>query len=396
MGMDSLAGIDTAEKRINDIAMTGWSYSHDREMQRSQAEYNKQIAQEVNSHMAQLQREARINGPSDLVAGLRMAGLNPALASGDSFASTSSGGGSGVGAPSSAPSRESTSMGKLALDALRYQNSERGLMDAQSRKMNADAESVEIDNKNKKDANLAAQKLLDEHLNFWIVDKDTPASVKTWAQLLLDSGSLSTGTLDAMSKAFDNLPKLTESQAKELRNKLETAFSGAQLQKFSDTTDPESQAIRDSIARLPGEQAQEIQLSNEKLRADTALLVLMASTEKVKPELLQKQRELVEEQIKHVGELIKSTHNENLTQLWNDGEYQKAIIGEVNKFLPYILNAGLLGIVMGKGRVGALGTGSPAKTPDVPKNETIHEQWRYNKNGQPTSYKRTHMSGLAE
>lgn len=384
MGMDSLAGIDTAEKRINDIAMTGWSYSHDREMQRSQADYNKQIAKEVNSHMAQLQREARINGPSDLVAGLRMAGLNPALASGDSFASTSSGGGAGVAAPSAGASRESTSMGRLALDALRYQISERGLMDAQSRKMNADAESVEIDNKNKKDANLAAQKLLDEHLNFWIVDKDTPASVKTWAQLLLDSGNLSTGTLDAMSKAFDNLPKLTESQAKELRNKLETAFSQAQFTKFTEST-PESQAIRDAVASLPGEQAKNIELSNQKLRADTALLVLMASTEKVKPELLEEQKKLVSEQIKHVGELVKSVHNDNLTDLWENGEYQKAVIGEVNKFLPYILDAGLLGLVLGRGKAGAAGSGSSA--PHY--NNTTNYNY-----GNTTNYKQTNMQNL--
>lgn len=385
MAMENLAGLDTAEKRLNDIAMTGWSYSHDREMQRDQADYNKQIAKEVNSHMARLQREARIYGPSDLVAGMKMAGLNPALASGDSFASTSSGGAAGVAAPSSGASRESTSMGKLALDFARYQYSERGLMDAQARKLNADAEGAEIENSNKKDANNAAKQLLNEHLNFWIVDKDTPASVKTWAQLLLDSGHLSTGTIDAMSKAFDNLPKLTESQAKEIRNKLETAFSGAQLLKFSDMTDPESKAIRESIARLPGEQAKEIQLANEKLRADTSLLMLMASTEKVKPELLKQQTDLVEAQIKHVGELINSTHNENLTQLWADGEYQKAIIGEVNKFLPYILNAGLLGVVMGKaGRSGAAASG-PA--------QHYHNTTNYNY-GNSTTYKQTNMQNL--
>lgn len=379
--MEALAGLDTVEKRLNDIAMTGWQYSHDREMQDRQADYNKEIAKDVNSHMARLSREARISGPSDLVAGLKMAGLNPALADGSSFASTSSGGGAGVAAPSSSAGRESSSMGKLALEATRYQESERALMDAQRRNLEAQARSTEIDNSNKNDANVVAKNLLNEHLNFWIVDKDTPASVKTWAQLLLDSGNLSTGTIDAMSKAFDNLPKLTESQAKELRNKLETAFSGSQYQKFTDSTDPESKAIRDSIARLPGEQAKQLELSNEKLRADTALLVLMAATENVKPELLRKQKELVEEQIKHVGELINSTHNENLTQLWTDGEYQKAIIGEVNKFLPYIFNAGLLGVIMGKG--GKAGSGAPA--------QHYHNTTNYNYG---TTYKQTNMQNL--
>ena len=121
MDMEALAG--GLGDKIWDAAMTQAEYTHDKSMQKRSAELNVQVANQANDHMARLQRQARINGAMDMVQGMRQAGLNPVMADGGSFASTSSGGAAGVGAPST-PASRGGEMGRLALEASRYSNSE--------------------------------------------------------------------------------------------------------------------------------------------------------------------------------------------------------------------------------------------------------------------------------
>lgn len=126
-----------AHDDVKDVAMTAWQHKHDEEMQERQFGYNKAL----NSQMAGLARDARQMSASDQVVGLRAAGLNPALAQGGQFGSVSSGG--SVGAPSSGGSvSPHGSLGNLALESIKYAQSERDLMASQATKNRAEAEAA--------------------------------------------------------------------------------------------------------------------------------------------------------------------------------------------------------------------------------------------------------------
>lgn len=352
MGMDSLAGIDTAEKRINDIAMTGWSYSHDREMQRSQADYNKQIAKEVNSHMAQLQREARLSGPSDLVAGLRMAGLNPALASGDTFASTSSGGGSGVGAPSSAPSRESSSMGKLAIEAIKYQDAERDLMRAQAENLRADAaekksripgnnfvpeniqSNTELNKSNAafnaaKERNLEAQNRLldsqsrlfnDDYVQRVKADKSIESMAKTYSELVandpkatpFDKGIAQTlsevsgrGAVDGLDKFIDLYGKNSDTLARGIYNKLVSEVMSGQLN---------DKKVLEALRKMP-------ETERNNLLAQSAQLAAVTELAKSQKNLTDEEKKKVTQQIELIKAQTKATYHGDVAAMFNAGDW---------------------------------------------------------------------------
>lgn len=389
MEMEALAG--GLGDKIWDAAMTQAEYDHDKSMQKRSAELNVQVANQANDHMARLQRQARINGAMDMVQGMRQAGLNPAIADGGSFASTSSGGASGVGAPSSPASRGSD-MGRLALEASKYSNSERDLMAAQAQKLREEATSTRLKNENTAGANKVSETMLRSELEH-IQSSSSPSSAQhVWSSALLKVGNLNQGALDAYVRVLDSVPMMSESIAREMAAKLAAKFDSLQFYATEGDT-PDAKRYRELIASLPGEQARQIRETTDNIRANTLLLISeMGRTDK-QVELIDKQKELIDKQMKELDTIIRSTHHSDLVSMWEDGEYMSFALGTALDLAPRLMPSVINTIAAGRF---AKGVSRNGKSASKPTSETLHEQWRYNKNGQPTSYKKTRMSGLAE
>ena len=180
--MESLAAsaIDEGHADAKDWVKTSWAHEHDIRMQNRQAHWQYGL----NTQMAQLSAEARRSSASDMVEGLKRAGLSPALASGAQFGNVSSGG--SVGAPSTSPAPSVTSgMGKLALEDVKYKTSERELMQAQAESLRQDALSKKIDNTNKLDANDASNKVSRDYFTNIANSPNSSGEEKAFANAML-------------------------------------------------------------------------------------------------------------------------------------------------------------------------------------------------------------------
>lgn len=336
------SAIDEGHADTKDFLKTKWQYAHDRNMQMKQAYYQRGL----NTQMSQLSAEARRSSASDMVEGLKRAGLSPALASGTQFGSVSSGG--SVGAPSSSPAPSSTSgMGKLALEDMKYKQSERDLMAAQARNLNADAQNKEIDASNKVDANNASSSMLKDHFQAVLDNPNTSGEEKAFARAMLNGSKLSVGALDAYNKVLDAYPK----QAEKLRDKLKAQVEG-QIS-FTQLMDKEFPNI---VAQLPKKEVEQIDAQTKKLASEIALLDVESRRKNADIELIEKQKSLIDAQIRQIGQMIKATHNKDFIDLWDSGQYMGAVTTYTQNLLPSIMQG--VGILLGARTL--KGGGNPA------------------------------------
>lgn len=393
MAMESamFQAANDAHDDAKDVAMTAWQHKHDEEMQERQFDMN----QRLNSQMAGLARQARQESALDQVVGLRAAGLNPALAQGGSFGSVSSGG--SVSAPSSgSSSTPHGNLGGLALESIRYAESERNLMAAQARKLNADAVNTEIENSNRQGENFVSEQVLRSELEHIQSNSPEYSSEFMWSSALLKAEHFNAGHLRGFMAAMDAVPKVTEANYLEVANKLAKMYSDVKLTALQGDNE-QARRRRDLLANVDAEQARQIRETTDNIAANTMLLVAeMARTDK-NVELIDKQKAYIDKQMELLGTQIRATHHSDLIAMYEDGEYMNTALGFAFQVAPGMIQGATTAGTFGLAQRFANGAKRSAKSvPQVPQNETVHEQWRYNKNGQPTSYKRSRMSGLSE
>lgn len=383
MDMEALAG--GLGDKIWDAAMTQAEYDHDKSMQRRSAEFNVQVANQANDHMARLQRQARINGAMDMVQGMRQAGLNPAMADGGSFASTSSGGASGVGAPSSPASRGSE-LGRLAIEASKYSNSERDLMAAQAQKLREEATATRLSNENRSGANAVSEAMLRSELEHIQSSSPEYSPQFMWSSALLKVGNLNQGALDAYVQALDSVPKMSEAMARDISAKLSERFD--QLQFYAtEGDDPAAKRYRELIASLPAEQAQQIRELTDNIRSNTLLLVAeMGRTDK-QVELIDKQKDLIDKQMAQLNALIRSTHHSDLVSMWEDGEYMSFALGTALELAPSLMPATINTLAAGRFAKGM------RKGQEEPKYRRSREDYMYDLDGKLST--KTRMETLS-
>lgn len=373
-----------AHDDVKDIGGTVLQWQHDKAMQRQSVKGSAYL----NDQMARLSRDARQTSAMDMVTGLRAAGLNPALAQGGSFGSVSSGGSAPAPSTSAAPAPRGQ-MGQLALESLKYSESERELMAAQTENINAEAESKRLDNANKQGANRVSAEVLRTELENVKANSSEYSSDFMWASAVLRSGELNSGSLSAFVNVMDAVPRITAANYEIVANKLAQMYSDIKYGALSGDSE-QAKRTRQLLGQVDYEQARQIRETTDNIVAQTALLVSEMSKNDKNEELMEKQKELIDKQIEQLGVLIRATHHKDLVAMYEDGEYLSASLGLGLQMLPALAEGGFVAWLT------RLGRGHGSKTPAVPTSETYHEQWRYNKNGQPTSYKRTRMSGLAE
>lgn len=354
--MEALAAsaLDEGHADTKDFIKTKWQYDHDKEMQRKQFDYQ----QGLNTQMSRLSAEARRSSASDMVEGLKRAGLSPALASGAQFGSVSSGG--SVSAPSSAPAPSSSSgMGKLALEDMKYKQSERALMEAQRRKLDAEAQGTELSNANQEGANQVSESILRTELEDMQANNPEYSSKFRWASALLKNPNFNQGSLDAFSKAMEAIPKPSKADSDMVANKLTQTIDELQLFNLQGD-DPKAKQARELIASLPSEQARQVRETTDNIAANTLLLVAeMGKTDK-QSELIDKQKELIDKQMKELDTIIRATHHKDLIAMWEDGEYMSLVVGSALEGGPRIVQ-GLLNVLGMYGGAKTLNKGKGAK-----------------------------------
>lgn len=376
----------TAHDDVKDFATLAMQFKHDEMMQKRALLGSKAL----NRQMARLARDARQMSASDQVVGLRAAGLNPALAQGAQFGGISAGG--GVPAPSSSPSPAPRGqMGKLTLEALKYEESERELMAAQTANLNAEAESKRLENANKQGANRVSAEVLRTELENVKANSPEYSSDFLWSSAVLRSGELNSGSLAAFHQVMDAVPRITAANYEIVSNKLAQMYSDIKYGVLSGDSEQAKRA-RDMLRQVDYEQARQIRETTDNIVAQTALLVSEMSKNDKSEELMDKQKHLIDKQIQQLGTLIRATHHKDLVAMYEDGEYLSTSLALGLEMLPALAEGGFVAWLTRLGRGSSRGPSAPS----VPTSETFHEQWRYNKNGQPTSYKRTRMSGLSE
>lgn len=339
MGLEALAAGDTLHDDLWDAGKTYLQMHHDKVMQ--SRSYNYQT--KLNEQMASLASEARRDSAPAMVEGLKRAGLHPALASGVGFGSVSSGGSVGSSSSSLGAGGRSSQMGALAVESLKYQESERALMDAQTANLNAEAEGKEIDNDNKRGSNFVSESILRTELEDMQANSPEYSNTFRWSSALLKSSRFNQGILDAFSKSFEALPKITEANAKVIANKLSQTIDELQLFNLQGDDDL-SRRARVLVASLPAEQARQVREATDNIVANTLLLVAeMGKTDK-QVELINKQKELIDKEMANLDTVIRATHHKDLISMWEDGEYTQMFIGAALEGAPRIIQGGLSGL----------------------------------------------------
>lgn len=243
---ESLAaeGMDQGHDDIKDIYLMNKQHRHDYRMQDTSYQYQR----ELNEQMAGIAADARRSSAPDMVAGLRAAGLNPAIAGGGTaFGSVASGG--GVPAPStSTPFSTKGTMGKLALETLKYYESERKLIESQTNLNNANAEGVKSETALKDyelatyyDRDRTIQSMCTAYADAVERDPNATAQDKALAKVL-KSETLSAGSLEGVEKYLHTYGYQYETLTGVIDNKLKGAVLSDQF------SDPD---VRDAFKRMP-------------------------------------------------------------------------------------------------------------------------------------------------
>lgn len=326
MSLLSLAeGVDVAHSDAKDYIKTAAAYQHDRDMQ--DRGYVRSVS--LNQQMASLAGEARRSSYSDAVEGAKRAGLHPAVAAGAGFGSVAGGG--SVGTPSSGgiASDVPRGLGKLALESQKYSESERSLMAAQARNLNADAENKEIDAQNKKDENDSTRRLATSYYQSIVDSSTSSGEEKEFATAMLNT-PLSAGSVKGYNQLLESYPKYSGAIRDKLKNEVE------QKVEFDKFLDEDYAGI---VSQLPKEQVINIREQTKNLAGQSALLALELERTKQDTELIKRQQALVNKNIEYLGQLIKATHNKDFIDLWNNGQYLGSIMTYTSGLLPSAIGA---------------------------------------------------------
>lgn len=353
MAFETLAGAgmgEMAHDDTKDVVMTNWQHKHDIRMQNRSARLSLANSRELNNQMALLAQDARRSSAEDMVYGLKRAGLSPALANGTAFGSVASGGGGSLPAPaSSAYAGAKSNFGKLALETLKYQNSERSLMDAQTRDLNATAEGKEIENSNRVATNEAYDKLLRNELQY-VVDTAQPnESQYQLAKAILDNfDKFNVGTATAISGTLSLSRQTIEDFVAKGTSMLQRKI---QEKQFFDGK------YVDVMASLPVAEREKLDKEVAELCSRIALLAVQRTNLDVGTALTEEQINLVKKQISEIGENIgkiraeaRKTHHDDLVAMWEDGQGEGMVIQALPQIIQLIAEVGIFGFLFGRGR----------------------------------------------
>ena len=325
MGLESLAaGADVVHKDVKDVGMTSWQYGHDVEMQNRSYNYNRAL----NNQMAALAADARRNSYVDAVEGARRAGLHPSVTTGTGFGSVSTGG--SVGAPSgggynSAPS----GLGNLALEARKFDEAERNLMNSQAANLSAEAHKTNIEAQNLEDENEATQRVAALYFDNMLKSDTSSDEEKDLAAAMITT-KMRSGAIKGYNNLMDSYPKYSAALRDKVRNDVESKVE------FDKLMDKDYATV---VSQLPKEQVNNIRETTKNLAGQTAVLELELERTKQDTALIKKQQEQVNEQIKYLKQLVKATHNKDFIDLWNSGQYLGSVMTYANSLLPSAVSA---------------------------------------------------------
>lgn len=318
------SAIDEGHADTKDFVKTKWQYSHDKAMQNRQF----RMQQALNTQMAGLSAEARRSSASDMVEGLKRAGLSPALATGTQFGAVGSGG--SVGAPSSSPAPSSTSgMGKLALEDMKFKQSERDLMAAQAESLRQDALSKKIDNTNKLDANDASNKVSRDYFTNIAQSPNSSGEEKAFANAMLTT-PLSVGALQGYDKVMESYPKSQEALRDKLKSQVEQQISQSQLW---------DKEFAPKVAGMPKDEVDKLREQTKNLASNSALLEAELTRTQADTEYIKKQQDLINAQIAQLYQSIRASKHADLIGMLNNGDYMNFAVGLGVAALPSALHA---------------------------------------------------------
>lgn len=337
----------TVHDDVKDGTTLAIQHKHDRQMQKGAFVGNKIL----NRQMAQLARDARQTSAMDMVSGLRAAGLNPALANGAQFGGVTAGG--GVPAPSSSPAPAPRgNMGKLTLEALKYEESERDLMAAQSENLRADAaekrsripgnevtpENIQSNTalnrsnaqfNDAKARNLEAQNrfmdaqarlFADDYEQRISSDKSIKSMAQTYSKMVaddpnatpFDKGIASTlseianrGSLAGLDKFIDLYGKNSDTLAKGIYNKLISEVMSGQMK---------DKGVMTALKKMP-------ETERNNLLAQSAQLAAVTVLAGAQTELTKEEKKKVTEQINLIKVQAKATYHGDVASMYQAGDW---------------------------------------------------------------------------
>ena len=279
-------------------------------MQQRAAAYNQQMYEKNQAANYLYQMNAQRNAAANEVEGLRQAGLSPVLANGAQGMSVS------AGTQGTAKASES-SFDPANLMLL----SQKKLMDAQADKTAADAESVKIDNANKKQRDAAYGVALDsdlEHLKT-LVGSDSKSAELIDQLLALPK---SEGTYNALERVLDYLPKSYGARADMIDNMLKERINQARWQ----SSDPKSKSGLDWIDNpLLKSLANADAATVDKTAADISKVMAEKDNLEAVVELTRKQTELTKEDIERVKAMASQIRNSDVKSMIDKGDYKGAL-----------------------------------------------------------------------
>lgn len=337
----------TIHDDVKDSASIAWQHHHDMTMQKGSFAGTKIL----NRQMAALARDARQTSAMDMVSGLRAAGLNPALANGAQFGGVSAGGSVPAPSSSSAPASRGA-MGKLTLEALKYEESERDLMSAQAENLRADAAEkrsripsnvVTLENiqsntaLNKSNAEFNAAKarnlesqnrLMDEQARLFAddyeqrisSDKSIKSMAETYSKLVaddphassFDKGIASTlseianrGSLAGIDKFIELYGKNSDILARGIYNKLISDVMSGQMK---------DKRVIEALTKMP-------ETERNNLLAQTAQLAAVTTLAGAQTELTKEEKKKVTAQIELIKTQTKATYHGDVASMFQAGDW---------------------------------------------------------------------------
>lgn len=280
-------------------------------MQQRAAAYNQETYEKNQAANYLYQMNAQRNAAANEVEGLRQAGLSPVLANGAQGMSIAPGTQGTAKAPES-------SFDPANLMLL----SQKKLMDAQADKTAADAESVKIDNANKKQRDAAYGVALDadlEHLKT-LVGSDSKSAELIDQFLALPK---SEGTYNALERVLSYLPKSFGARADMIDNMLKERVNQARWQ----SSDPKNKSGLDWIDNpLLKSLANADAATVDKTVADISKVLAEKDNLEAVVELTRKQTELTKEDIERVKAMASQIRNSDVKSMIDKGDYKGALL----------------------------------------------------------------------
>lgn len=276
--------------------------------QRSAA-YNQEQVEKNTALNYKYSQMAQRNAPVNEVYGLRAAGLSPTLANGAQGVATSAG---SAGTASAPPDAASNAMLYAQLKNIQ----------AQADKTAADAESVKIDNANKKQRDAAFGVALDadlEHLKS-LVGSDSKSAELIDQFLALPK---SEGTYNALERVLSYLPKTYGARADMIDNMLKERVNQARWQ----SSDPKNKSGIDWIDNpLLKSLANADAATVDKVVADISKVLAEKDNLEAVVELTRKQTELTKEDIERVKSMTSQIRNSDVKSMIDKGDYKGALL----------------------------------------------------------------------